>query len=469
MFEDRYDEGGNRLRIARLSDRGVNVWGSDRVYIGDEVPLESIEPGATIYQATITGEKTYVGKDASIGRSGHARVHDCQIGRDCEIGAGTYDGATLLEGATVRGFAELRPGTLLEEEVEAAHSVAFKNTVLTATCVTGSLINYCDLFMSGGKSRSDHTEVGSGVVHFNFDPRQDKWGSLLGDVRGVLLRSAPVFVGGQVGLVAPIHVDFGAVVAAGSIVRHDVGPGCVHFEVARTQHIDGFDREIYTGLKRKILSTAKLVGNLWALSAWYAEVRAPFADSDQAVLYEAAREQIQRHIDERVKRIGKVIGKLPRSLEKSHATMRAELRAEHEMLIEEQSHIEGALIRPSSAATPESFLQEYELARKTKNHLESIRAISDERAEMAANWLAELAAAPWPPPRRDLPPLSGSNRGARLRDRHDFAPDRNPRRNNALAARNSLTVPAKLRMDPQAQWRCCWAAAVDIHRCFGQF
>lgn len=394
MDADRYDEGGNRLRIARLSDRGVAVWGSDRVYIGDDVPLESIEPDATIHHATITGKNTFIGRGAQVGRSGHARVHGCQIGRNCEIGAGTYDGATLLEGANVRGFAELRPGTLLEEEVEAAHSVAFKNTILTATCVTGSLINYCDLFMSGGTSRRDHSEVGSGVVHFNFDPRQDKWGSLLGDVRGVLLRSAPVFVGGQVGLVAPVHVDFGAVVAAGSIVRHDVGPGCVHFEVARTQHVEGFDREVYTGLVRKILSTAKLVGSLWALSSWYAQVRLPFADSDQTVLYEAAREQMQRHIDERVKRIGRVIGKLPRSLEKSHATMRPELRAEHEMLIERQGQIEGALIRPGTAAPPDGLLREYELARKTKSHIESIRAVSEERAEMAAKWLADMAAAP---------------------------------------------------------------------------
>ena len=393
MFTDRYDEGGNRLRIARLSDRGVNIWGSDRVYVAADVPLDNIEPGATIYHATLSGEKTFIGRGTKIGQSGHARVHNCQVGRDCDLGAGTYEGATLLEGAVVRGFAEVRPGTLLEEQVDAAHSVAFKNTILTATCVTGSIINYCDLFMSGGTSRSDHSEVGSGVVHFNFDPRQDKWGSLLGDVRGVLLRSAPVFVGGQVGLVAPLHIDFGAVVAAGSIVRHDVGPGCVHFEVARTQNVDGFDREIYTGLKRKFLSTAKLIGNLWALSSWYADVRLPFADEGQKVLYEAAREQIQRHIDERVKRLGKIIGKLPRSLEKGADRMRADLRAEHQMLIERQSQIEGALIRPAKAATPESFLREYELARKTKGHVDSIRGISEAAAESASNWLAELAAA----------------------------------------------------------------------------
>ena len=394
MSKDRYDEGGNRLRIARLSDRGVNVWGSDRVYIAEEVPLESIEPGASIYHATISGENTFIGQDAEIGKSGHARVHECQIGRRCDIGAGSYDNATLLEGASVRGFAELRPGTLLEEDVEAAHSVAFKNTVLTATCVTGSLINYCDLFMSGGTSRDDHSEVGSGVVHFNFDPRQDKWGSLIGDVRGVLLRSAPVFVGGQVGLVAPLHVEFGAVVAAGSIVRHDLASDSVHFEVARTQHIDGFDREVYTGLKRKIAATAKLVGNLAALSAWYAEVRLPFADADQIVLYQAAREQIQRHIDERVRRIGKVIRKLPHSLAKSQASLRPELRAEHEMLIAQQSQIEDALTRATPERAPDSFVREYELGRKTKSHLETVRALGDEGVRSASDWLSRLAAAP---------------------------------------------------------------------------
>ena len=39
----------------------------------------------------------------------------------------------------------------------------------------------------------------------------------------MLLRSAPIFVGGQCGLVAPVHIDFGAVIAAGSVVRGDVG------------------------------------------------------------------------------------------------------------------------------------------------------------------------------------------------------------------------------------------------------
>ena len=192
-----YDEPGNRDRVAALRDKGVDVWGPERVYIAPEVNLDWIESGAEIRHASLSGAELRIGQGSRIGAAGHAEIDNCHIGRNVELGAGIYKGATLLEGVSIRGFAEVRPGTLLEEQCDAAHSVAFKNTILTACCVTGSVINYCDLFMSGGASRDDHSEVGSGAIHFNFDPRGDKWGSLIGDVRGVLLRSAPVFIGGQ--------------------------------------------------------------------------------------------------------------------------------------------------------------------------------------------------------------------------------------------------------------------------------
>ena len=144
MIRSTFDDGGNQIRLARLSDRGVDAWGADRVFVGPEVPDASIEPGCTLYNGTFRGENLRIGKGSEIGKSGHAYVSDCQIGRDVELGAGTYEGATFLDRAKVRGFAEVRPGTLLEEDTEAAHSVAFKNTILTATCVCGSLINYCD-------------------------------------------------------------------------------------------------------------------------------------------------------------------------------------------------------------------------------------------------------------------------------------------------------------------------------------
>src|SRR5215470_18050413 len=96
-----YNEQENRSRISRLVERGVRVWGPERVYIGEDVSLD-------------------------------------------RIGAGAYEHCVLLSGAKTRGFAELREGTVLEEEAEIAHNVGLKNTVFTIAVVAGSCINYCD-------------------------------------------------------------------------------------------------------------------------------------------------------------------------------------------------------------------------------------------------------------------------------------------------------------------------------------
>ena len=390
-----YDEAGNRGRIAKLRAKGVDVWGAERVYVGADVNLDRIEAGSEIRRATLAGGSLRIARGAKIGASGHALVEDCQIGRGVTLGAGSYQGATLLAGARVRGFAELRPGTLLEEEAEAAHSAAFKNTILTAGCVAGSVINFCDLFMSGGASRDDHSEIGSGAVHFNFDPRGDKWGSLLGDARGLLLRSAPVFVGGQCGIVGPVHIDFGTVTAAGSIVRKDVGADVVYFKNAGNAEIPGFDREVYAGLKRKFLTTAKLIGNLWAFDRWYEAVRLPYAEEHEKPFYEAARGQAAAHRAERIGRLGKIVEKLPRSMAKLAAGGDAKLKSclpEHRLLIERWPVMAELLsAKPDSPEPPRAFVDGYGEARAAgRNHAAATRSCTAGAAETAA-WLHDIA------------------------------------------------------------------------------
>ena len=393
-----YDAVGNRQRVFELRDRGVDVWGPERVYVAAEVPLENIEPGAVIRQANLSGPELQIGRGARVGVSGHAHVANCQIGRDVELGAGTYDTGTILDGAKVRGFAELRPGTLLEEQVEAAHSVAFKNTVLTATVVAGSLINYCDLFMSGGTSRENHSEVGSGVVHFNFDPRGDKWGSLIGDARGLLLRSAPIFVGGHCGLVAPLQVGFGSVTAAGSVVRGNIEDNRLHFENAERRSIENFDPEIYAGLRPKFLTTALLIGNLRALDRWYELVRLPFAEDYQKPLYRAAQQQCRIHIAERIQRLQKIIDKLDHSITKSSESGDDRLIAcqdEHRRLIERREKIVAILTsEPELSAVPAEFLGPYEKARRVLSHIDAVRQVSEEAAQSAAGWIYSVAREP---------------------------------------------------------------------------
>ena len=389
-----FDEAGNRERIKSLRWRGVDVWGPERVYISPDVDLAAVEAGSVIRQATLSGPDVRIARGARVGVSGHAEIHDCQIGEDVELGAGLYRGATFLTGVKVRGFAEIRPGTLLEERAETAHSVALKNTTLTACCVAGSLINFCDLFMSGGTSRSDHSEVGSGVVHYNFDPRGDKWGSLIGDVRGVLLRSAPIFIGGGCGIAGPVHIGFGAVTAAGATIRHDIGENVVVFDNGHGRQVLAFDRRIYRRLRRKFHATAKLIGTLWALDIWYQEVRCTHASSAEKPFYEAARRQIAEQIEERIRCLGRIVQKLPRSIELSieqGESLSSAVVQEQRILVETWDDLRRVLRdRPDPAPVPSAFLDAYSASRGTgKNHLEAVRT-ADTRASEAAEWLDGL-------------------------------------------------------------------------------
>lgn len=385
----KFDDSGNRDRVDSLRRRGVDVWGPERVYVGEDVDLDAIEPGAVIRYATLSGATLSIAAGATVGTSGHAEVRDCQIGRNVELGSGLYQGATFLEGAKVRGFAEIRPSTLLEEQAEAAHNVALKNTTFTSCCVAGSLINFCDLFLSGGRSRREHTEIGSGAIHFNFDPRGDKWGSLLGGICGVLLRSDPIFIGGNCGLVGPLEVGFGAVTAAGCTIRKSVGENTLVAEQGKTVSLKGFDQKAYGRLQEGFMLTAKLIGTLRALDTWYASVRLPHASGGERKLYEAARNRIDAQISERIARLGKIIAKMPESA--SQTSRGSGTAPEHHNLIERWDPLRASLENPVEPGLPPvAFLEPYGRARDAgEGHLEAVKA-AEAGAPQAESWLEGL-------------------------------------------------------------------------------
>jgi UDP-N-acetylglucosamine/UDP-N-acetylgalactosamine diphosphorylase len=389
-----YNDRENRARLSQLVRNGVKVWGPERVYISEDVQLERIAAGAVLMNATITGATTCVGAGAQIGISGLARIHEAQIGPSVILGAGSYENCVLLHRAKVRGFAEFRQGTVLEEEAETGHNVGLKNTVLTVGAVAGSSINFCDVLLSGGSSRNDHSEVGSGVVHFNFDARGDKFGSLMGDAAGCLLRSSRIFLGGNSGIVAPVHLEFGTVVAAGSTLRRDTSQN----QLSRGDPIavtGEYDPDRYFDLSRKFCNTAKLVGNLHALRAWYQSVRGACATADDRFLYAAAAREFDRHIRRRVCELAKVVGKLDKSLSKPHQHERDQLFGkQHRRLLTNSQQISSFLLRCDLSEPPAIFLSEYIENRHSRDHVDAIHDLSAEASEIAARWIREIAFRP---------------------------------------------------------------------------
>ena len=265
-------------RLQTLKERGVVIVDPRQTYVDSDVDLERICKGAILYPGTrLTGARVFVGPEAKVGSEGPAILENSILAERAEVASGFLSGAVLLRDARAGSNAHIRAGTLLEEEASIAHAVGLKNTVLLSYVTLGSLINFCDGLISGGTSRRDHSEVGSGFIHFNFSP----WGqhgdkatpSLVGDVvRGVFLREDRIFLGGASGMVGPQQVGFGSITAAGQMIRKAVAENHLVSEaMPNINKVTTPNRTDPPGRRKKL--NIEYIGQLLALKAWYESVR----------------------------------------------------------------------------------------------------------------------------------------------------------------------------------------------------
>ena len=304
--------GSLEARLDLLEAKGVTIIDRRQTYLDEAIDESRICRGAVLYPGTrLGGARTFVGPGAKVGIEGPATLVNTIIGEDSEVASGYLNEAVVLRSARVGSNAHIRVGTLIEEEASTAHAVGLKHTVLMSFVTMGSLINFCDALISGGKSRREHTEVGSGFIHFNYTP----WGksgdkatpSLIGDVvHGVFLRQPRIFLGGLSGLVGPQKVGFGSFTVAGQVVRKEIPSNRVVGDVPRK-----VDREFYNsteGPNRILNLNLGYIGQLTALQAWYREVRLariPVAPeyAHIRVVTQAALDLLSVCIDERVERL----------------------------------------------------------------------------------------------------------------------------------------------------------------------
>ncbi len=311
-------------KVEALRSQGVQIPAPASIEIGDEVDLGQIRGPDTVLHAgtRLFGKELMILEGSRLGYEAPVTVDGCAVGRRVKLQGGFHAGAVYLDDAVVGSGAQVRAGTLLEEQAHGAHTVGLKQTVLLPFVTLGSLINFCDVLMAGGTSREDHSEVGSSFIHFNFTPfgsRGDKaTASLIGDVpRGVMLRSKRIFLGGQAGLVGPVQVDYGTVLAAGFVYRLDHGPDELVVGERLTPLKRPFAAPSYRRLRGKVEKNVRYIGNLAALWQWYQQVRLPLAAGDPALeaLYRRAQASVAGGIAERIKRLEQLAGYMTSSIE----------------------------------------------------------------------------------------------------------------------------------------------------------
>jgi len=113
---------------------------------------------------------------------------------------------TIDNGASVGPFARIRGGAHLKENVKIGNFVEVKKSTLDK----GSKVNH--LSYIGDASVGAATNIGAGTITCNYDGF-DKHKTQIG---------SGVFVGSNSTLVAPVTLEDGSFVAAGSVVTHDV-------------------------------------------------------------------------------------------------------------------------------------------------------------------------------------------------------------------------------------------------------
>jgi bifunctional UDP-N-acetylglucosamine pyrophosphorylase / glucosamine-1-phosphate N-acetyltransferase len=313
-----FDKG--RDILIRLMEKGVRVPCPESVEIGEDISPERVSGDNVVIHSgcKIYGRETLIMPGARLGYETPVTINNCQIGRDVDLKGGFFEGSAFLAGSSMGSGAQVREGCLLEEGARGAHSVGLKQTILFPYVTLGSLINFCDCLMAGGTDEKNHSEVGSSYIHFNYTPNQDKaTASLMGDVpRGVMVNQPPVFLGGQGGIVGPVILEYGTVIAAGTIVRKDIlKENSMLLGSPSIPSVVPFQRGAYHNLKRIISLNLNYIANLVALRRWYLDIRFMFTGSEkmEKMLFQGAVDKLDSAIKERVRQLGKVA-------EKAHLT-----------------------------------------------------------------------------------------------------------------------------------------------------
>ncbi len=393
-------------KIRILVEKGVTISNPGSVDIGAEVDPGRISgngvilyPGCRIYgAATLILDGVHIGYEAPV------TIENCYVGPQVSLKGGFFSGAVFLEGASCGSGAHVRSGTIFEEQARCAHTVGLKQTILFPYVTLGSLINFCDILMSGGTSAKNHGEVGSSYIHFNFTPNQDKaTASLLGDVpRGVMLDRNPIFLGGQGGLVGPCILEFGTTVSAGSICRKDEKKqGRLIIEGAASSGRVPFSPGIYRGIKRIVYNNINYIGNLLALRQWYLHTRSLFISKRYPEeLARGLTDTLEANINERVKQFESFCLKMPVSIEmlaaNSESSSPGRSVFQQKELFHQCAEVKTCLQRSweftGNADNRDRFLEvvQTQIQSSENSYLDVIKELGENSRQAGTDWLQSI-------------------------------------------------------------------------------
>lgn len=155
--------------------------------------------------------------------------------KDATIGEGTIilansiiDSSTIGANVNIGPFARLRPGTVLADKAKIGNFVETKN----ANIGKGSKVNH--LSYIGDTDMGIDVNIGAGTITCNYDGA-NKHRTIIGD---------RVFVGSDTQLVAPVTIEDGATIGAGSTIRKTVPADTLTLTKSEQKTVKGWMRPV---------------------------------------------------------------------------------------------------------------------------------------------------------------------------------------------------------------------------------
>lgn len=191
-----------RSRINQeLMRRGVSIVDPDSTWIDSDVEIQQdtvIMPNTYILGDTRIGSNCTIGPDVTL--------DSCQLGKGIRVRYSVIEQARIGDGTSVGPFAYIRPGTEIGCRVKVGDFVEIKNSRIDDESKVPHL-SYV-----GDAKVGKQTNIGCGVITANYDGvRKNK--TEVGD---------NVFIGSNSNLIAPVKIEDGAYVAAGSTITENV-------------------------------------------------------------------------------------------------------------------------------------------------------------------------------------------------------------------------------------------------------
>jgi bifunctional UDP-N-acetylglucosamine pyrophosphorylase/glucosamine-1-phosphate N-acetyltransferase len=205
------EQGARLLDPSRFDQRGT-------VKVGRDVQIDA--------NVVLEGE-VELGDGVRIGP--FVRLKNVTLGAGTEVRAHCDLEGVIAEGAAQIGpFARLREGTVLADGVHVGNFVETKKVSLGKGSKANHLTYLGDAVIGSG------TNIGAGTITCNYDG-VNKFQTLIGD---------KVFVGSNSSLVAPVTLEDGATIAAGSVITRTAPSGKLTVARSRQQTIDGWVRPV---------------------------------------------------------------------------------------------------------------------------------------------------------------------------------------------------------------------------------